>query len=126
MSLVNQRSLVGKLNGHCRRALEGAAGLCLSRTNYNVEIEHWLMKLLETTGTDLEAILKRFEIDPSHLTRDLTRVLDGLPTGNARSPALSQKLFDLVQQAWLAASVEFSREIRKAIWSWFRRRRFRT
>jgi type VI secretion system protein VasG len=107
MLSVNQRTLAGKLNGHSRRALEGAAGLCLSRTNYNVEIEHWLMKLLETTGTDLEAILKRFEIDPSHLTRDLTRVLDGLPTGNARSPALSQKLFDLVQQAWLAASVEF-------------------
>ncbi|HUE71155.1 MAG TPA: type VI secretion system ATPase TssH [Pirellulaceae bacterium] len=107
MLSVNQRTLAGKLNGHSRRALEGAAGLCLSRTNYNVEIEHWLMKLLETTGTDLEAILKRFEIDPSHLTRDLTRVLDGLPTGNARSPSLSQKLFDLTQQAWLAASVEF-------------------
>ena len=108
MLSVNQRTLAGKLNGHCRRALEGAAGLCLSRSNYNVEIEHWLMKLLETTGTDLEAILKRFEIDPSHLSRDITRVLDGLPTGNARSPSLSQKLFDLTQQAWMAASVEFN------------------
>jgi type VI secretion system protein VasG len=113
MSLVNQRALVGKLNGHCRRALEGAAGLCLSRTNYNVEIEHWLMKLLEGGGTDLEAILKRFEIDQSRMNRDLTKALDGLPTGNASKPALSQRLFDLVQQAWLAASVEFgSAEIR--------------
>jgi type VI secretion system protein VasG len=113
MSFVNQRSLVGKLNGHCRRALEAAAGLCLSRTNYNVEIEHWLVKLLEGGGTDLEAVLKRFEIDASRLIRDLTRVLDALPTGNASKPALSQRLFDLVQQAWLAASVEFgSPEIR--------------
>ena len=113
MTFVNQRSLVGKLNGHCRRALESAAGLCLSRTNYNVEIEHWLMKLLEAGGTDLEAILKRFEIDSSRLNRDLTRALDGLQTGNGSKPALSQRLFDLVQQAWLAASVEFgSPEIR--------------
>jgi type VI secretion system protein VasG len=113
MTFVNQRSLVGKLNGHCRRALESAAGLCLSRTNYNVEIEHWLTKLLEGGGTDLEAILKRFEIDTSRLNRDLTRALDGLQTGNGSKPALSQRLFDLVQQAWLAASVEFgSPEIR--------------
>jgi type VI secretion system protein VasG len=83
MAQVNQRALVGKLNGHCRRALEGAAGLCLSRTNYNVEIEHWLFKLIETGGTDLEAILRRFYIDPSRLTRDLTRSLDRLSTGNA-------------------------------------------
>ena len=104
---LNQRSLVGKMNGHLKRALEGAAGLCLSRTNYNVEIEHWLLKLLETSGTDMEAILKQYDVDASRLTRDLTRVLDRLPTGNARNPALSQKLFELMQQAWLAASVEY-------------------
>jgi type VI secretion system protein VasG len=107
MAGVNQRSLVGKLNGHCRRALEGAAGLCLSRTNYNVEIEHWLTKLVETGGTDIEAILRRFEIDGSRFTRDLTRAIDRLQTGNAKTPALSIRLFDLVQQAWILASIEF-------------------
>src|SRR5438132_8972538 len=96
VSSLNLRSLVGKLNGHLRRALEAAAGLCVSRTNYNVEIEHWLMKLLEVSGTDLEAVFKQYEVDASRLSRDLTRVLDRLPTGNARNPALSQTLFDLV------------------------------
>ena len=47
MSAINLKTLVNKLNPVCRRALEGAAGLCLSRTNYNVEMEHWLLKLLE-------------------------------------------------------------------------------
>jgi len=47
VAAVNLKSLVGKLNNICRRALEGAAGLCLSRTNFNVEIEHWLVKILE-------------------------------------------------------------------------------
>ena len=37
---VNLKSLVGRLNDVCRNALESAAGLCLSRTNYDVEIEH--------------------------------------------------------------------------------------
>ena len=47
MAGLDLKNLIGKLNSQCQRALEGAAGLCLSRTNYNVEIEHWLIKLLE-------------------------------------------------------------------------------
>ena len=63
MAAINLKSLVGKLNSICRRALEGAAGLCLSRTNYNVEIEHWLLKLLEPADSDLARILKHYDID---------------------------------------------------------------
>ena len=48
MSTVNLRSLVAHLNDDCRRALESAAGLCLSATHYNIEIEHWLLMLLES------------------------------------------------------------------------------
>ena len=44
---IDLKALIGKLNEPCRRALEQAAGLTLSRTNYNVEIEHWLLKLIE-------------------------------------------------------------------------------
>ena len=40
MAAVDLKSLVGRLNETCRRALEAAAGLTLSRTHYNVEIEH--------------------------------------------------------------------------------------
>ncbi len=43
----------------------------------------------------------------ARLNRDLTRALDRLKTGNARTPALSPRLPVLVQEAWLLASVEF-------------------
>jgi type VI secretion system protein VasG len=104
---INLKSLVGKLNDTCRQTLESAAGLCLSRTNYNVEIEHWLLKLLEAGNTDLSALLRFFEVDSSRLSRDLTRMLDKLKTGNARPPALSQQTVDLARSAWLIASIEF-------------------
>ena len=84
MAVTNLKSLVGKLNSACRRALESAAGLCLSRTNYNVEIEHWLLKLLEATDGDLPRLLRHYEIDGSRLNRELTGALDELRTGNAR------------------------------------------
>ena len=85
MATLNLKALVGKLNPTCRRALEAAAGLCLSRTNYNVELEHWLLKLLEPSDTDLPRVLQHYEIDKAKVSRELTRSLDQLKTGNARA-----------------------------------------
>jgi len=107
MVAVNLKSLVGRLNETCRRSLEAAAGLCLSRTNYNVEVEHWLLKLVEAPGTDIAALLRYFEIDASRLTSDLTKAIDRLKTGNSRPPALSPHVVDLSRDAWLIASVDF-------------------
>ena len=108
MDQSSLKVLVNKLNDTCRRSLEGAAGLCLARTNYNVEVEHWLLKLCEVPGGDLAAIFRRFEIDASRVVRDLTATLDRLKSGNARAPALSPQVVDLMRRAWLAASIEFS------------------
>ena len=44
---VTLKALVAKLNDTCRVALEGAAGLCLTRTHYDVDVEHFLTKLCE-------------------------------------------------------------------------------
>lgn len=108
MTQVDLKQLVAKLNESGRRTLEGAAGLCLSRTNYNVEIEHWLIKLIELTGaTDLTALFNHFEVDVSRLTADLTRSIDKLKTGNTRPPALSPDIVELVRAAWLRASIDF-------------------
>ena len=105
---VNLKSLVSKLNDTCRATLEAAAGLCLSRTNYNVEVEHWLVKLLEIPNNDISAILRHFEIDESRLASDLTSAIDRKKTGNADAPALSPNIVQLVRESWLIASVEFS------------------
>jgi len=104
---INLKSLIGKLNDTSRRALEGAAGLCLSRSNYNVEIEHWLLKILELTDSDLTRLLRYYEIEQSRLTRELTRSIDQLKTGNTRPPALSVNIVDVVREAWVLASIEF-------------------
>ena len=86
---VNLRALIARLNDESRRALESAAGLCLSRTHYDVEIEHYLMKALDDTAGDIAAILKHFGVDRSRLASELTRSLDKLKTGNARNPSFS-------------------------------------
>jgi type VI secretion system protein VasG len=104
---VNIRSLVGRLNTATRTAMEGAAGLCLSRGHYDVEIEHLLLKLVETENSDLRRILRQFDVEPSVFERELGRALDGFKSGNTRTPALSPQIPQLFERAWIYASVEF-------------------
>jgi type VI secretion system protein VasG len=106
MAAIDLKSLVGRLNDPCRRALEAAAGLTLSRTHYNVEIEHWLLKLADAADGDVAAILRHYEVDQGRLTTDLNRALDQMKTGNARAPSLSPEIVELAKDAWLLASVE--------------------
>ena len=110
MTTIDLRSLVGKFDERCRQALEAAAGLTLSRTHYNVEIEHWLLKLLEAGDADLTTLLRHYEIDPARVAADLGRVLDRLKTGNSRPPALSPQIVALGREAWLLASLEWGAE----------------
>ena len=104
---VNLKSLVGRLNDVSRGALEGGAGLCLSRTNYDVEIEHLLAKILENDDTDLHKICAHFEVNIDRLTKDVSVALDRLKSGNSRTPGLSDRIPLWIQDAWLLASVDF-------------------
>ena len=104
---VDSGALIKTLNSTCVNALQAAAGLCLSRTNSSVEVEHWLVKLAEAANTDLTRIFKQFEIDMARLQRDLTKVIDGFRTGNQRTPTLSLRVEQLIRDAWVVSSIQF-------------------
>ncbi len=106
MVAIDLKSLISRMDEHCRRAVEAAAGLTMSRTHYNVELEHWLMKLAEGTDTDVSAIFRQYDIDHGRVVADLNKSLDKMKTGNSRAPGLSPEIVDAAKQAWLLASVE--------------------
>ncbi|MGE4366537.1 type VI secretion system ATPase TssH [Thermomonas sp.] len=104
---LNLRALIARLNPTVRGAMEGAAGLCMSRGQYEVEVEHLLAKLLEVENSDLRRILRHFEIAPETLERELGKAMDGFKTGNQRTPALSALIPRLFEAAWGWASIEY-------------------
>jgi type VI secretion system protein VasG len=104
----NLKSLIGKLNDQARTALEGAAGLCLSRTHYDIEVEHFLLKLLDSADGDFASIAKHFEVDKSRLTSELNRSLDKLKSGNARTPAIGPDILKMLVAAWTIGSIDFN------------------
>lgn len=101
------KALIDKLDSTCRSALEAGAGLCLSQTHYEVEPEHFLLKLLDRQNTDLHKILRYFEINETRLVGDFARALERLKTGNSRTPALSPYVPRMIRAAWLVASIDF-------------------
>ena len=104
---MNLKSLIGKLNEATRNTLEAAAGLCLSRAQYDVEIEHYLLKLLDGTELDFARIIRQFEIDKTRLSGELNRSLDKMKTGNARTPAFSPWLVRMLTEAWTIGSIDY-------------------
>ncbi len=104
---VNLKSLIGKLNDTTRGTLEGAAGLCLARTHYDIEIEHFLAKLLDSPASDAVKILHQFGVDSSRLEKDLGRSLDKLKSGNARTPAFSPTVLKMLTEAWTLGSIDY-------------------
>lgn len=105
---LSREGLVAKLNATCREGLEEAARLCFSRTHYEVDLEHYLMKLTEMSDSDVVAVYRHFEIDSARVSRDLTRALDRMRSGNSRNPAISPRIIRLLSEAWSLGSVEYS------------------
>lgn len=105
---VDLNKLFDRLSPLSSRTLELAIATCVKRTNYNVELEHWLMVLGDSSDSDYVRILESFEVDFSRLKEDLTKNLDRLKTGNAKSPSLSPDVVELATEAWTMATINYS------------------
>ena len=92
-----------RLNDHCARALANAASLCETRAHRDIEVEHWLIKLLEQGEGDLLAILRRHELDADGIWNGLLAAVDHLPHDLRGKPGLSQRLGQWLEASWIRA-----------------------
>ncbi|AHY58796.1 type VI secretion system ATPase TssH [Stenotrophomonas rhizophila] len=103
---INLKTLISKLDDTCRLAAERAANLCMSRGNYEVDLEHLFLALLEQPHSDFVLIARRCGISPDALERDLSDEISQFKTGNGRTPVFSQHIPKLFEHAWLIASLD--------------------
>ena len=106
MADVDLKALVGRLNPVCKRALETAAGICVSRTHYEVSVEHVFQTLLEDPNGDVQAILKHYGVDPGRVAKSVLSTIEGFKSGNTNRPVFSPILLDWFQLAYLIGSIE--------------------
>lgn len=100
-------ALIGKLNRTTHDALGAAAALCQSRTHYDIEIEHFLLKLLDDAQTDLPILLKHFGVDKSRVTAELTRRLDQFKSGSGGRPLFDPSVLRSLKEAWTLGSLNY-------------------
>ncbi len=102
---MEMKFLVNKLNATCRRALEEAAALAVARSNFHVEIEHFLVKLLDARQSDVGAILRQYDASAGTIQSGLSLVIDEFKRGSTRTPTFSQDLPKVLEAAWMISSL---------------------
>ncbi|MCC7601117.1 type VI secretion system ATPase TssH [Janthinobacterium sp. FW305-129] len=103
---INLKTLISKLNDTSRTAATRAAGICVGLGQYEVDLEHLFLALLEQPASDFALIARHSGISVSMLEADLQAEVARLQTGNARTPVFSSRLPKLFENAWLIASLD--------------------
>ena len=100
------KTLIAKLNATSRQAAERAASLCMAQGNYEVDLEHLFLALLENRRSDFAVAARASGIDLAALQRDLEAEIGRFQKGNTRTPAFSPYLPKLFEHGWLIASLD--------------------
>lgn len=106
MLKVDLKRLLERLNPYCMDVMQTAATSTSARGHYEVRIEHVLLVLAEDAANDFGLILAGFGLDGRELAPLLESTLSALPGGSTGRPVMSPLLIDLLQEAWLVASIE--------------------
>ena len=102
---LNLKTLIGKLNDTSRLAATRAASICVALGQYEVEVEHLFLALLEQERCDAALIVKNCGIGVDALEADLHHEVSQFKTGSTRTPVFSRHLPLLLEHAWLIASL---------------------
>jgi len=105
--MSNLKILITKLSFPTRTALEKSANFCIKLQNYEIEIEHLFIELLnQEVPNDIQLLLEKYNISNDNLINDLKETICSLPKGNTRTPIFAKSIIRLFEQAWLIASAD--------------------
>jgi type VI secretion system protein VasG len=102
---INLKTLIGKLNDASRTAATRAAGICVGLGQYEVDIEHLFLALLEQENCDVVRVARQCGVSLTGLESDLRTEIGRFNTGSSRTPVFSRHLPTLFEHAWLIASL---------------------
>ncbi|WP_045372261.1 type VI secretion system ATPase TssH [Vibrio campbellii] len=105
---INLSSLIQRLHPIAKVALEDAAALAVSEKANEVQIEHYLLSLLERPNSDFDILLSHFDCSENLLRQSVRSTLDTNAKGNGSKPVFSALLIEWLQESWLVSSLDLS------------------
>ncbi|MBE4005903.1 type VI secretion system ATPase TssH [Vibrio parahaemolyticus] len=105
---INLSSLIQRLHPIAKVTLEDAAALAVSEKANEVQIEHYLLSLLERPNSDFDVLLSHFDCSENLLRQSVRSTLDTNAKGNGSKPVFSALLIEWLQESWLVSSLDLS------------------
>ena len=102
------KALYNKLNFCCREAVEESISIAVARESYEVTPEDLFLCLCKNNRSDLSLIMRNLGLDVGQFTSELNDELEKANRGNSGKPVFSPLLINLLKDAWLLSSIDFS------------------
>lgn len=107
MANPNMKALLERLDTFCSKSFEAAAGACVSRSNYEVSIEHVVQVFIDEQTADVSCILNHYDVDRGRVTKAIQSAIEKFKTGNSSRPVFSPILIDWIESGWMVSSLDF-------------------
>ena len=115
MNSKHVKTLLGRLNEFCSRALENAAEFATARTHYEVTIEHFVIKLIEQGDGDMERALEKSGVNLDDLWQGMLDNLARQKANNAAKPAFSPMLLSWLEKALSASALYYDEDVIRGV-----------
>lgn len=101
------RSMVSKLDTNCRKIVSDAADLAYRSTHAVLDVEHVLFIFCNASEPD-EPLLRKLKasgLDVAAVRKEMNQQLASIKKGDGLPPALSDRLVQVLRDAWFEASL---------------------
>src|SRR5260221_10466066 len=105
MADISLEAVAGKLNRGAYDAFLQALRQAKGAGNRNLELAHWILKMLQMERTDVVLTADHFKLDRSKLLTDAGGVVSGFAMNKTEMPAISENIVDALDRAWHYATL---------------------
>ncbi|ACL57977.1 type VI secretion system ATPase TssH [Methylobacterium nodulans] len=107
MTEISIETVTGKLNRVGYDAFIQALRAARAAGHRNVELAHWLARLLDARDSDLSLTVDHYGLDRGRLSADLARALESLRRGGTELPGVAPSIIDALDRGWHQATLLF-------------------
>ncbi len=107
MADISLEAVTGKLNRVGYDAFMQALRHAKGAGNRNLELAHWLLKILQMDQTDLAMTADHFKLDRARLLSDTNSVVSGFAMNKTEMPEISDTVIDALDRGWYYATLMF-------------------
>ncbi len=107
MADISLEAVTGKLNRIGYDSFMQALRLAKGAGNRNLELVHWLLKILQMDRTDLVLTADHFKLDRAKLLLDAGAVVNNFAMNKTEMPGISENIVDALDRGWHFATLLF-------------------